>query len=153
MAPDTSPPAETQVWKSRLDLGRLARLRAELARYDCGAGLFYDPINIRYATGTSNMQVYALHNPCRYAFVATNGPVVLFEFTGCEHLSADCPAVDEVRDAVAWYHFAAGPRTEEFSKRWCAEVAELLALHGGGNRRLAVDTWTPWAPTCSRTRA
>jgi hypothetical protein len=30
-----------------------------------------DPINIRYATGTSNMQVDALHHACRYAFVAT----------------------------------------------------------------------------------
>jgi hypothetical protein len=39
-----------------------------------GAGLPWsvnDPINIRYATGTSNMQVEVLHDACRYAFVAT----------------------------------------------------------------------------------
>ena len=86
----------TRIDKRTLDLGRLARLREQLARYDCGAGLFYDPINIRYATGTSNMQVYSLHNPCRYVFVPVDGPVVLFEFSGCEHLSRNCEAVAEV---------------------------------------------------------
>src|SRR5277367_1650844 len=69
------------------------------------------PDQHRYATGTTNMQVYSLHNPCRYVFVAADGPVILFEFKGCEHLSADCPAVDEVRRAVSWYHFITGPRT------------------------------------------
>src|SRR5687768_7071208 len=73
-------------WRGRLDIGRLARLKAQLRAFDCAAGLYYDPINIRYATGTSNMQVYALHNPCRYVFVATEGAVILFEFKGCEHL-------------------------------------------------------------------
>jgi len=41
--------------------------------------VFFDPINIRYTTDTSNMQVWALHNPVRYAFVPFEGPVVLFE--------------------------------------------------------------------------
>ena len=50
---------------SSLELGRLQRLRDELEKADCTAGIFYDPINIRYATGTWNMQVYSLHNPCR----------------------------------------------------------------------------------------
>ena len=52
---------------------RLARLRAILKQADVAAGLFFDPINIRYATGVSNMQVWCLHNPTRYAFVATEG--------------------------------------------------------------------------------
>ncbi len=130
-------------WHRRLDLGRLDRLKAKLLEYDCGAGLFYDPINIRYATGTSNMQVYSLHNPCRYVFVATEGPVILFEFSGCEFLAEDRPAVDEVRIAQAWYHFAAGPRLMEFARSWCAEIVDLVNLHGGGNRRLAIDKMDP----------
>jgi len=54
---------EDSAWLERLELGRLAQLKEQLLKYDCAAGLFYDPINIRYATGTSNMQVYSLHNP------------------------------------------------------------------------------------------
>ena len=141
--PDQGSIDERTAWRHRLHLGRLARLRAELVKADCAAGLFYDPVNIRYATGTSNMQVYCLHNPCRYAFVASEGPVVLFEFKGCAHLSADCPAVDEVREAVAWYHFTSGPRAGENARRWAAEVLDLLRRHGGGNRRLAVDRLDP----------
>ncbi len=143
MTPEALSLAENKTWQSDLQLGRLARLRAQLDRADCAAGLFYDPINIRYATGSSNMQVYGLHNPCRYAFVATNGPVVLFEFKGCAHLSEDCPAVSEVRNAVTWYHFVAGPRAAEYAKRWCAKVLDLVQQHGGGNRRLAIDRLDP----------
>ncbi len=130
-------------WVSRLHLGRLEKLREQLEKFDCAAGLFYDPVNIRYATGTSNMQVYSLHNPCRYAFVTTTGPVILFDFKGCEHLSSGCPAVSEVRDAVSWYHFVSGPRVQEFAGLWRDGVLSLLREHGGGNRRLAVDRLDP----------
>lgn len=141
--PDTSNSMTGSGWKHRLELGRLARLRAEIVKADCAAGLFYDPTNIRYATGTSNMQVYALHNPCRYAFVPADGPVTLFEFKGCEHLSADCPAVGEVRPAKAWYHFSAGPRVGEIAELWCGEIVELMGLHAARNMRLAVDRLDP----------
>jgi Xaa-Pro dipeptidase len=124
-----------------LELGRLARLRAQLAASECDAGVFYDPVNIRYATGTSNMQVYSLHNPCRYAFVPVEGPVVLFDFKGCEHLSVGHPAVSEVREATSWYHFVTGPRTEEFAGTWATEMVDLL---GAGRTRLAVDRLDPY---------
>lgn len=126
-----------------LELGRLERLRAAVSRADCDAGLFYDPINIRYATGTSNMQVYSLHNPCRYVFVPAEGPVVLFDFKGCQHLSSGRQAVDEVREATSWYHFVAGPRTVEFATRWADEIAGLLGPMRTGTRRLAIDRIDP----------
>lgn len=124
----------------QLELGRLARLRAAIVEAGCDAGVFYDPTNIRYATGTSNMQVYSLHNPCRYVFVPAEGDVVLFEFKGCEHLSAGHDGVDEVRPAVPWYDFITGSRTAEFANRWAAEIASLL---GVGNRDLAIDRLDP----------
>ncbi len=125
---------------SALEAGRLARLRAEIDRAGCAAGLFYDPINIRYATGTSNMQVYGLHNPCRYAFVPADGPTVLFEFKGCEHLSIGHDGIDEIRPAVSWYDFVSGGRVDEFAKIWAAELADLLPGHGSD---LAVDRLDP----------
>lgn len=123
-----------------LERGRLARLRASIAEAGCDAGLFYDPTNIRYATGTSNMQVYSLHNPCRYVFVPVQGDVVLFEFKGCEHLSNDHHGVDQVRNAVSWYDFITGSRTVEFAKRWADEIASLLGPDG---KDLAVDRLDP----------
>ena len=129
--------------ETALDRERLARLRAEIVAADCAAGLFYDPTNIRYATGTSNMQVYGLHNPCRYAFVPAEGPVVLFEFSGCAHLSEGKTEIGEIRPAVSWYHFIVGERVEEKARLWANEIVELLAAHGGGNRRLAVDRLDP----------
>jgi hypothetical protein len=43
---------EARVDVARLKRERLARLQAEMAKADLGAVLLYDPINIRYATGT-----------------------------------------------------------------------------------------------------
>ncbi len=123
-----------------LDIGRLARLREAIVDAGCDAGLFYDPINIRYATGTSNMQVYSLHNPCRYAYIPAEGPLTLFEFKGCAHLSDDHPTVAEVRTATSWYDFVTGSRTKEFAQRWAVEIDLLL---GPDHRDLAVDRLDP----------
>ena len=136
-------PERGQEWRERMDRGRLSRLRTELARADCGAGVFYDPTNIRYATGTSNMQVYTLHNPCRYVFVPVEGPVVLFEFGGCGHLADGCVAVSEVRGAVSWYYSVSGPRVEEHADRWATEITDLMAAHGGDSRCIAFDRLDP----------
>ena len=107
-----------------LERGRLRRLRREIDRAGCAAALFYDPVNIRYTTGVSNMQVYSLHNACRYVFVPAVGPVVLFEFRGAEHLAATNPTIGDVRPALSWYDFVAG-------SRWRRARRAL----GGGDRR------------------
>src|SRR5438046_2959607 len=67
---------------------RMGRLQAELKRRDYGGAILYDPVNIRYATGSRNMAVWTLHNPARYAFVPAEGKAVIFDFHNCEHLSA-----------------------------------------------------------------
>ena len=123
----------------RLRLGRLARLRAELETLDLAACILVDPVNIRYATGARNMQVFHLRNPARYLFVATDGPVVLFEFTGCHHLAAGLETIDEIRPATTVSFAASGPRVEEKAKAWAAELAGLIRNHGGGNRRVAIE--------------
>lgn len=89
------------------------------------------------------MAVWCLHNAVRYVFVPTEGPVVLFDFHNCEHLSAGNEVIAEVRPATGWFYFAAGERSAEMAGRWAAEIAELVARHGGGNRRLAVDKCDP----------
>lgn len=75
---------------------RLGRVRAEMAARDIGAVILSDSVNIRYATGTRNMQVFTSRNaPARY-LVLTADRSVLHEFTGCEHLAAVAEAGTEL---------------------------------------------------------
>ncbi len=123
----------------RARIYRLSRIRKLLRQHDCAAGLFYDPVNIRYSLDSSNMQVWTLHNPMRYALIFAEGPAILFEFKGCEHLAQGIDTIDEIRTAVTWMYMAVGDRVEERVARWAAEIGDLMRQHGGGNRRIASD--------------
>ena len=129
--------------RRRCVVGASERLRDALRKLDVAGALLADPMNIRYATGTRNMSVWTLHAPGRYVFVATEGPLVLFEFATTRHLAHGFETVDELRDSTPWFYFAAGPRQNEKVALWAEEVASLVATHGGGNRRLAVDRCDP----------
>lgn len=118
---------------------RLARIRGQLARFGLSAAILCDPLNVRYATDATNMQVWSTHNAVRYAFVALDGPVVAFDFHNCEHLSAHNHLVTETRHGVPWFYFESGPRSKELANRWADELAELVRAHGGGNHRIALD--------------
>ena len=124
---------------------RLGRLRAELARRDLAGALLCDPLNLRYATDVANMQVWCLHNQVRSAFVATDGPVVLWDYAQATHLAAPFPLVDEVRPTTAWFYMYSGSAAEEQRRAaaWAGEIAALVRAHGGGSRRLAVDKCEP----------
>jgi Xaa-Pro aminopeptidase len=118
---------------------RLGRIRERLRFQDYAGILLWDPLNIRYATDTSNMQLWVAHNPCRACFVPTEGPVILWDFHGCEILSRHLPLIGEVRNSPAFFYFEGGNRCEEFAARFAREIDDLLRQFGGGNRRLAVD--------------
>ncbi len=122
---------------------RLARIRAELQARDLAGVLVYDPLNVRYATDSTNMQLWCTHNAARYAFVATDGPVILWDYHGSEHLSAHLESIDEIRNGTPWFYYEAGDHAPERARRWAAEVADVVASHGGGNRRLAIDKINP----------
>src|SRR6202042_1816913 len=51
--------------------------------------------------------------------------------------------VAEVRPARSWVYFSSGPHLAARAKTWAAEIADLLRVHGGGNRRLGVDRLDP----------
>ena len=118
---------------------RLGRIRGELKKRDYAGIVLLDQLNTRYATDMTNMQIWCLHNETRYVFVPTEGPVVVFEYGACAHLGEGLPTVDEIRPATPWFYMAAGNRYGEKAKAWAAEIADLVALHGGGNKRLAID--------------
>ena len=123
---------------------RLEGVRAQLRRLDYAGAVLCDPMNIDYATGTRNMPIWTMHAPGRYAFVAAEGPVVLFEFETCQHLTHGIETVDEVRSGISAFYFFGGSRMPERAAQWAEPIAELMSKHGGSNRRLAVDRCDPW---------
>jgi Xaa-Pro aminopeptidase len=118
---------------------RLARLRRHMVEAELPALVLVDSVNLRFATGSRNMQVWTLHNFCRFAFVAAEGPLVLFDLPSSSHLNAGLETVDEVRPSLAWDFMMVGPRGEEMAKRFAVELADLMREHGGGSRRLGLD--------------
>jgi Xaa-Pro aminopeptidase len=139
-----TPDASVKDYERQIDMAalrryRLNRVRAQLAACDHGACLLYNPMNIRYATGTRNMQVYSLHASERYAFVPAEGPVVLFDGYYCNNPLDASETVDERRPAISCYFETKGDRVEEAAKRMAAEIADLVKTHCGGNRRLGID--------------
>ncbi|WP_343115665.1 Xaa-Pro peptidase family protein [Ostreiculturibacter nitratireducens] len=105
---------------------RQGRVRAEMARRGIAAVILSDPVNIRYATGTRNMQVFSMRNaPSRYLLM-TQDRSILFEFTGCLHLGQGFETVDEVRASKTASFVAAGPHIAERERAWAAEMADLI---------------------------
>lgn len=120
-------------------LHRQARVRDEMARYGVDAVILSDPVNIRYATGTRNMQVFSQRNaPSRYLLM-TASRSILFEFTGCLHLADGYETVDEVRPAKTASFVAAGPRIGERERGWAAEMNDLIVELAGKGATLGLE--------------
>jgi len=118
---------------------RQDRVRAEMAKRGIDAIILSDPVNIRYATGTRNMQVFSMRNaPARYV-VLTADRSILFEFTGCLHVAQDFETVDEVRPARTASFVAAGPMIAERERAWAAEMADLIAELTGKGARVGLE--------------
>ena len=120
---------------------RLQRVRQMLKARNLAAIVLFDPLNIRYATDSTNMQLWTSHNAARYCFVAAEGPVIVFDYHQCEHLSAHNSLIDEARQAKSWFYFSSGAGLDKNAQRWAQEIAELTQQAGGG--RLAVDKLNP----------
>jgi Xaa-Pro aminopeptidase len=118
---------------------RLQRIVDELQKRDLAGVLLFDPLNIRYATDTTNMQVWIMHNHARACFVAASGHMVLWDFHGGDHLSAHLPLVKELRHGASFFYFETGEHTQAHAKRFASEVQALVAEHAGSNKRIAID--------------
>ena len=133
------PSGEEPIDLSAVRQYRLGRVREEMAARSIDACLLVDPVNIRYATDTRNMQVFTARNPARYAWIPVEGPVVLYEFTGALHLGDDAELVDEVRQATTASFVAAGDGIVDRERLWAAEIADLATDRCGPGARLAIE--------------
>ncbi|NNF56220.1 MAG: aminopeptidase P family protein [Acidimicrobiales bacterium] len=118
---------------------RINRVRNQMEKLGYDGAILMDPMNIRYATDSTNMQIWVMHNAARYCWVGLDGSCIVWEFNECEFLDAHNPVVTEVRPAIGSTYFLAGPRYREQANRWADEMLSVIAEHAGTTPRIAVD--------------
>ncbi|MEQ8308841.1 MAG: Xaa-Pro peptidase family protein [Hoeflea sp.] len=118
---------------------RQGRVRKEMAKRGIDAVILMDPVNIRYATGARNMQVFSMRNgPSRY-LVMTADRTMLYEFTGAMHLADGLETIDEVRPASTASFVAAGPHIAERERSWAREMAATLRSLAGERPKVGIE--------------
>jgi Xaa-Pro aminopeptidase len=118
---------------------RHKRLVDQLVARDIGALLMFDPLNIRYATDTTNMQLWNSHNPFRACMVCAEGHMVMWEYKNAPFLVSFNPLVKELRTGASFFYCVSGDRGAEDAASFANQVDEVLRAHAGSNRRVAVD--------------
>jgi Xaa-Pro aminopeptidase len=99
----------------------------------------FDPLNIRYATDTTNMQLWNSHNPFRACMVCADGHMVVWEYKNAPFLVSFNPLVKELRSGAAFFYNTNGENTARDAASFAGQVDEVLRAHAGTNRRVAVD--------------
>ncbi len=118
---------------------RWTRLTQHIVDRDYGGLLLFDPLNIRYATDTTNMQLWNTHNPFRAVLLCADGYMVIWDYKNSPFLADYNPLVRESRSGASMFYFSTGDNGEAIAVSFAAEVADLMREHAGSNRRLAVD--------------
>ena len=118
---------------------RWKRLTQHVVDRDYGAVLLFDPLNIRYATDTTNMQLWNTHNPFRAVLLCADGYMVLWDYKNAPFLADYNPLVRESRSGASMFYFSCGDKGVETADCFVGEIQELMAAHCGTNKRLAVD--------------
>jgi Xaa-Pro aminopeptidase len=127
--------------RHELYLQRLANTRRVMRSLDVPVMLLRDPFNVRYVTGASNMTVFNLCVPARYLLVFAEGPTILFETLGGEHLAVELPTIDEVRTARGLNHVSSNGSLAVEVVAMASEVAALVREQLGELGELAVDSF------------
>src|SRR5690242_7025504 len=111
-------PNLNEIDMAALRTNRLARLQQMMKRHDIPICLFYNPGNIRYATGVDVMGVWTATTLARYCLVAAEGAPVLFEYPNSMHVAQKW--VRDVRPGLSWQYGG----TEGYAKarRWAEGV-------------------------------
>ncbi|SEL26751.1 dimethylsulfoniopropionate lyase DddP [Roseovarius azorensis] len=118
---------------------RWERLTAAVVARDYAGLLMFDPLNIRYATDSTNMQLWNTHNPFRAVLLCADGYMVIWDYKNSPFLSSFNPLVREARSGADLFYFDRGDKVDVAADVFARDVAGLLAEHAPGNRRLAVD--------------
>lgn len=118
---------------------RWTRLTQHIVDRDLGGLLMFDPLNIRYATDSTNMQLWNTHNPFRAVLVCADGYMVIWDYKNSPFLSKFNPLVRQQRSGADLFYFDRGDKIDVAADVFAKQVRALVAEHGGANPRLAVD--------------
>tara|TARA_R100000789_G_scaffold34375_4_gene37654 strand:+ start:10134 stop:11492 length:1359 start_codon:yes stop_codon:yes gene_type:complete len=118
---------------------RWQRLTEHIVARDLAGLLVFDPLNIRYATDSTNMQLWNTHNPFRAVLVCADGYMVIWDYKNAPFLSSFNPLVREALSGADLFYFDRGDKVDVAADVFANEVRNLLEEHAPGNRRLAVD--------------
>ena len=129
----------TTLGQNELLLQRKKRLIDVMRSRGVPALLTTDPISILYATGARNMTVHGFTGPDRFLLLLVDGPTILFEFAGCDHLAVGLATIDEIRPAPG----ITAKKTLYFQEeidRFADEVLDVCRRElGGDSLVLAVE--------------
>lgn len=118
---------------------RLKRLTDHIVARGYAGLLMFDPLNIRYATDSTNMQLWNTHNPFRATLVCADGYMVIWDYKNAPFLSKFNPLVREQRSGADFFYFDRGDKIGVAADVFANEVRELLQEHAPGESRVAVD--------------
>ncbi len=117
---------------------RLARLVKQIQKRDLDGVLLFDPLNIRYATDSTNMQLWTAHDFTRACFVSAEGYIVLWDFVRCEHLTEHLPLINERRSGAANLYFCYGDKEFDQAKIVAGEFFDVIVSHCADKKSIRV---------------
>ena len=119
---------------------RKERVIRQLQENNVDAVLLFDPLNIRYATGTSNMLLWNTHNPFRSCLVFDDGYCILWDYQESNHyVESNYLYIDEVRTGASMFYFAKGDKVKSAAENFSDQVGQAFKKNGKHSKRLAID--------------
>ena len=118
---------------------RHKRLKDHIVARGYAGLLMTDPLNIRYATDSTNMQLWNTHNPFRAVLVCADGYMVIWDYKNAPFLSKFNPLVREQRSGADLFYFDRGDKIGAQADVFANEIRVLLEEHAPGHKRLAAD--------------
>ena len=119
---------------------RKERVIRQLQENNVDAVLLFDPLNIRYATGTSNMLLWNTHNPFRSCLVFNDGYCILWDYQESNHyVESNYLYIDEVRTGASMFYFAKGDKVKSAAENFSDQVGQAFKKKGKHSKRLAID--------------
>jgi hypothetical protein len=105
---------------------RWERLTQHIVARDLGGLLMFDPLNIRYATDSTNMQLWNTHNPFRAVLLCADGYMVIWDYKNSPFLSEFNPLVREQRSGADLFYFDRGDKVDVAADVFANEVRILI---------------------------
>ncbi len=118
---------------------RWERLTQHVVDRGYGGLLMFDPLNIRYATDSTNMQLWNTADPSEPCSLCADGYMVIWDYENAPFLSEFNLAGARGLVRRGPVYFDRGDKVDVAADVFSNEVRGILAEHAPANMRLAVD--------------